>query len=165
MDWGFEWRDETGEGDEGWFLIILFIINNCQSIFEIMLLVTWLIINWFVICLIYFNLFFLEIELLSRLQIFSWIYIFINNNLLEFKYIVIYDLLYLWRCLRIKTNIKVYKNIYWYIKMLVETYLLNYWQVELEKETRWDLFQILIDYFVYTTKFYITCKIFILFYE
>lgn len=153
------------EIDEGWFLIILFIINNCQSIFEIMLLVTWLIINWFVICLIYFNLFFLEIELLSRLQIFSWIYIFINNNLLEFKYIVIYDLLYLWRCLRIKTNIKVYKNIYWYIKMLVETYLLNYWQVELEKETRWDLFQILIDYFVYTTKFYITCKIFILFYE
>lgn len=85
--------------------------------------------------------------------------------MLEFKYIVIYDLLYLWRCLRIKTNIKVYKNIYWYIKMLVETYLLNYWQVELEKETRWDLFQILIDYFVYTTKFYIICKIFILFYE
>lgn len=80
--------------------------------------------------------------------------------MLEFKYIVIYDLLYLWRCLRIKTNIKVYKNIYWYIKMLVETYLLNYWQVELEKETRWDLFQILIDHFVY-----ITCKIFILFYE
>lgn len=148
------------EIDEGWFLIILFIINNCQSIFEIMLLVTWLIINWFVICLIYFNLFFLEIELLSRLQIFSWIYIFINNNLLEFKYIVIYELLYLWRRLRIKTNIKVYKNIYWYIKMLVETYLLNYWQVELEKETRWDLFQILIDHFVY-----ITCKIFILFYE
>lgn len=80
--------------------------------------------------------------------------------MLEFKYIVIYDLLYLWRCLRIKTNIKVYKNIYWYIKILVETYLLNYWQVELEKETRWDLFQILIDHFVY-----ITCKIFILFYE